>query len=63
MQSAQTNGDRNFNKKLTKSYSELYHPYSETKFQSEDGTESKDKHEPLLRTQSEEPPKYLEPIF
>ena len=49
------NGDHN--RKLTKSYSELHH-YSERRQDAYlDRNQHKDKHEPLLRTQSEEPPK------
>lgn len=58
LQSAQTNGDRNFNRKLTKSYSELCQSVEKTR-RLLDGNENDqiEKHEPLLRSQSEEPPK------
>lgn len=67
-QSAQTNGDRNFNRKLTKSYSELYQCNDTTREDfCDDGDDGddyvKEKHDTLLRTQSEEPTKYFYSSF
>lgn len=57
-QGAQTNGDKNNARRLMKSYSEVGGQFGATATTTAGGTTNAESHEPLQRTQSEEPPRY-----
>lgn len=58
-QGAQTNGDKNNARRLMKSYSEVGGQFGAAAAAAAGNAVNADSHEPLQRTQSEEPPRYL----